>query len=158
MMVYLTWIRLRRWSFLQVVSSVCVLSALCTCLTSWSSFICQERWIFVLNFEADLYTFLLTDSGFVLHDWIHFQVKENLNSLSEHPACFPQKWLFVCFFSYYDTKAVFLALGITAVVCIAVTVFCFQTKVRCVWVCAHAVYLCCHTYIYKAVLFVGGLH
>ncbi|KAK2857413.1 hypothetical protein Q7C36_005332 [Tachysurus vachellii] len=31
--------------------------------------------------------------------------------------------------SYYDTKSVFLALGITAVVCIAVTVFCFQTKV-----------------------------
>lgn len=31
--------------------------------------------------------------------------------------------------SFYDTKAVFLALGITAVVCIAVTVFCFQTKV-----------------------------
>ncbi|XP_017275802.1 transmembrane BAX inhibitor motif containing 1a [Kryptolebias marmoratus] len=31
--------------------------------------------------------------------------------------------------SHYDTKAVFLALGITAVVCIAVTVFCFQTKV-----------------------------
>lgn len=31
--------------------------------------------------------------------------------------------------SYYSTKAVFLALGITAVVCIAVTVFCFQTKV-----------------------------
>lgn len=31
--------------------------------------------------------------------------------------------------SFYDTKAVFLALGITAVVCIAVTIFCFQTKV-----------------------------
>lgn len=31
--------------------------------------------------------------------------------------------------SYYNTKAVFLALAITAVVCIAVTVFCFQTKV-----------------------------
>ncbi|XP_024129955.1 transmembrane BAX inhibitor motif containing 1a isoform X1 [Oryzias melastigma] len=31
--------------------------------------------------------------------------------------------------SYYDIKSVFLALGITAVVCIAVTVFCFQTKV-----------------------------
>uniref|UniRef100_A0A8C5I044 Transmembrane BAX inhibitor motif containing 1a n=1 Tax=Gouania willdenowi TaxID=441366 RepID=A0A8C5I044_GOUWI len=31
--------------------------------------------------------------------------------------------------SFYNTKAVFLALGITAVVCIAVTVFCFQTKV-----------------------------
>ncbi|KAG9277630.1 protein lifeguard 3 [Astyanax mexicanus] len=31
--------------------------------------------------------------------------------------------------SYYDTKSVFLALGITVIVCIAVTVFCFQTKV-----------------------------
>ncbi|XP_057707841.1 protein lifeguard 3-like [Corythoichthys intestinalis] len=31
--------------------------------------------------------------------------------------------------SYYETKAVFLAMGITAVVCITVTVFCFQTKV-----------------------------
>ncbi|XP_073329533.1 protein lifeguard 3-like [Pagrus major] len=31
--------------------------------------------------------------------------------------------------SYYDTKAIFIAMGITAVVCIAVTVFCFQTKV-----------------------------
>lgn len=31
--------------------------------------------------------------------------------------------------SFYNTKAVFLALAITAVVCIAVTVFCFQTKV-----------------------------
>ncbi|XP_049603078.1 transmembrane BAX inhibitor motif containing 1a [Syngnathus scovelli] len=31
--------------------------------------------------------------------------------------------------SFYDTKAVFLALAITVVVCIAVTVFCFQTKV-----------------------------
>ncbi|XP_028847299.1 protein lifeguard 3 isoform X2 [Denticeps clupeoides] len=31
--------------------------------------------------------------------------------------------------SYYDTKAVFLALLITAVVCVIVTVFCFQTKV-----------------------------
>ncbi|KAJ0011854.1 hypothetical protein NQD34_012829, partial [Periophthalmus magnuspinnatus] len=31
--------------------------------------------------------------------------------------------------SFYSTKAVFLAIGITAVVCIAVTVFCFQTKV-----------------------------
>ncbi|XP_047456664.1 protein lifeguard 3-like [Mugil cephalus] len=31
--------------------------------------------------------------------------------------------------SYYETKAVLLAMGITALVCIAVTVFCFQTKV-----------------------------
>lgn len=31
--------------------------------------------------------------------------------------------------SFYSTKAVFLALGITALVCISVTVFCFQTKV-----------------------------
>ncbi|KAL0966351.1 hypothetical protein UPYG_G00294210 [Umbra pygmaea] len=31
--------------------------------------------------------------------------------------------------SYYDTKAVFLALGITVIVCVITTVFCFQTKV-----------------------------
>ncbi|XP_034549807.1 protein lifeguard 3-like [Notolabrus celidotus] len=31
--------------------------------------------------------------------------------------------------SYYDTKAVFLAMGITATVCVIVTIFCFQTKV-----------------------------
>ncbi|XP_041925235.1 protein lifeguard 3 isoform X3 [Alosa sapidissima] len=31
--------------------------------------------------------------------------------------------------SYYDTKAVFLALIITAVVCVIVTIFCFQTKI-----------------------------
>ncbi|XP_051566007.1 protein lifeguard 3-like isoform X1 [Myxocyprinus asiaticus] len=31
--------------------------------------------------------------------------------------------------SYFDTKAVFLALGITAIVCVIVTIFCFQTKV-----------------------------
>ncbi|KAL2081492.1 hypothetical protein ACEWY4_023345 [Coilia grayii] len=31
--------------------------------------------------------------------------------------------------SYYNTKAVFLALGITAIVCVAVTIFSFQTKV-----------------------------
>ncbi|CAI5656532.1 protein lifeguard 3 isoform X1 [Oreochromis niloticus] len=31
--------------------------------------------------------------------------------------------------SYYGTKAVFIAMGVTALVCIAVTVFCFQTKV-----------------------------
>lgn len=31
--------------------------------------------------------------------------------------------------SFYSTQAVFLAIGITAVVCISVTVFCFQTKV-----------------------------
>ncbi|XP_040913467.1 protein lifeguard 3-like [Toxotes jaculatrix] len=31
--------------------------------------------------------------------------------------------------SYYETKAVFLAMGITALVCVAVTIFCFQTKV-----------------------------
>ncbi|KAM8858206.1 protein lifeguard 3 [Synchiropus picturatus] len=31
--------------------------------------------------------------------------------------------------SYYDTKAVFIAMGITMIVCVTVTVFCFQTKV-----------------------------
>ncbi len=40
-------------------------------------------------------------------------------------------WILQCNFccSYYSTKAVFLALGITVVVTVAVTVFCFQTKV-----------------------------
>lgn len=33
------------------------------------------------------------------------------------------------FCSYYETKAVFLAMGITVVVCVSVTIFCFQTKV-----------------------------
>ncbi|CAL8320391.1 unnamed protein product [Merluccius merluccius] len=31
--------------------------------------------------------------------------------------------------SYHDTKSVFLAIGITMIVCLAVTIFCFQTKV-----------------------------
>ncbi|CAL9690577.1 unnamed protein product [Knipowitschia caucasica] len=31
--------------------------------------------------------------------------------------------------SYYETKAVFIAMVITAIVCLAVTIFCFQTKV-----------------------------
>ncbi|XP_048390727.1 transmembrane BAX inhibitor motif containing 1a [Stegostoma tigrinum] len=31
--------------------------------------------------------------------------------------------------SYYSTKSVFLCLGITALVCLGVTIFCFQTKV-----------------------------
>ncbi|XP_072300172.1 protein lifeguard 3-like [Eucyclogobius newberryi] len=31
--------------------------------------------------------------------------------------------------SFYDTKAVFIAMIITAIVCVAVTIFCFQTKV-----------------------------
>ncbi|KAL0963748.1 hypothetical protein UPYG_G00310460 [Umbra pygmaea] len=31
--------------------------------------------------------------------------------------------------SFYDTKAVFLTIGITAIVCVTVTIFCFQTKV-----------------------------
>uniref|UniRef100_A0A672YER6 Transmembrane BAX inhibitor motif containing 1b n=1 Tax=Sphaeramia orbicularis TaxID=375764 RepID=A0A672YER6_9TELE len=31
--------------------------------------------------------------------------------------------------SYYETKAVFVAMGVTAVICVAVTLFCFQTKV-----------------------------
>ncbi|KAF3858562.1 hypothetical protein F7725_011763 [Dissostichus mawsoni] len=51
--------------------------------------------------------------------------------------------------SYYDTKAVFLALGITAVVCIAVTVFCFQTKVG--FVCAHQI-KCRSIYFFSCVL------
>lgn len=33
-------------------------------------------------------------------------------------------------YSFFDTKAVVLALGITAIVCVVVTIFSFQTKVR----------------------------
>lgn len=32
--------------------------------------------------------------------------------------------------SFYETKAVIIAMTITAVVSISVTIFCFQTKVR----------------------------
>ncbi|XP_041638343.1 protein lifeguard 3-like [Cheilinus undulatus] len=32
--------------------------------------------------------------------------------------------------SYYETKSVFLAMGITAIICVSVTIFCFQTKVE----------------------------
>ena len=48
-------------------------------------------------------------------------------------------------YSYYETKAVFLAMGITALVCVAVTIFCFQTKVDgacvCLWLVSGC--LCC---------------
>lgn len=38
--------------------------------------------------------------------------------------------VFLCnFCSYYDTKSVLLCLGITALVCLSVTIFSFQTKV-----------------------------
>lgn len=35
-----------------------------------------------------------------------------------------------CFLSFYNTKSVVLCLGITAAVCLLVTIFSFQTKVR----------------------------
>lgn len=36
----------------------------------------------------------------------------------------------LCYFcSYHNTKVVMLCVGITAVVCLGVTLFCFQTKV-----------------------------
>lgn len=36
----------------------------------------------------------------------------------------------VCFISFYNTKSVVMCLGITAAVCLLVTIFSFQTKVR----------------------------
>lgn len=36
----------------------------------------------------------------------------------------------LCFSSFYNTKSVVLCLGITALVCMSVTIFSFQTKVR----------------------------
>lgn len=59
-------------------------------------------------------------------------------------------------FSFYETKVVFLAIGITAVVCICVTVFCFQTKVGCVSSgCCAFVPSCL---LNKVLLLEGGLH
>ncbi|XP_013996325.1 protein lifeguard 3 isoform X2 [Salmo salar] len=50
--------------------------------------------------------------------------------------------------SYYDTKAVFLALGITVIVCIITTVFCFQTKIP--WL--HMVYAAIGAIVYTLFL------
>lgn len=93
--------------------------------------------------------FYFVDSRLVLSVWNNFQVR--LQSPPPCPLYFLTQMhsvltavfdflITVCFFhSYYETKAVFLAMGITAVVCIAVTVFCFQTKVegdvKCVCLC-----------------------
>lgn len=75
----------------------------------------------------------LTDSCPLLHVWDHFEVcfwrlHKHTWSFSAVVLLLSHRWRF--FGSYYDTKAVFLAMGITALVCLAVTVFCFQTKVR----------------------------
>lgn len=75
----------------------------------------------------------LTDSCPLLHVWDDFKVW--FWRLHKHTWSFSVVVLLLCnhlcfFYSYYDTKAVFLAMGITALVCAAVTVFCFQTKVR----------------------------
>ncbi|NXT01405.1 LFG2 protein, partial [Jacana jacana] len=39
-----------------------------------------------------------------------------------------KKWVCCDFCSYYDTKSVLLCLGITALVCLSVTIFSFQSK------------------------------
>lgn len=75
----------------------------------------------------------LTDSRPGLHLWDDFKVC--FWRLHKHTSSCSVVVLLLCdhlcfFYSYYDTKAVFLAMGITALVCVAVTVFCFQTKVR----------------------------
>lgn len=85
--------------------------------------------------------FYVADSCLVLHGWNNFEVCFWLQ-LSQHTlqrtaqfictfALLPLMVLItICvFYSYYETKAVLLAMGITTIVCIAVTVFCFQTKV-----------------------------
>lgn len=62
-----------------------------------------------------------------------------LNLHRHRDACSAFNQNMYLFPSYYETKAVFLAMGITALVCVTVTVFCFQTKVDaskknvCVW-------------------------
>lgn len=72
------------------------------------------------------------------------------------------------FYSFYNTKSVVLCLGITAAVCLLVTIFSFQTKVRkkkiLFWLDFHAVphhsNVWCHLFVqfdvtsYQGVLFV----
>lgn len=73
------------------------------------------------------------DSHLVLHVWDNFKVCFWLLYYASAGIFLNVGISFksLCIFcSYYDTKAVLLAMGITAVVCIAVTIFCFQTKVR----------------------------
>lgn len=76
-----------------------------------------------------------------LHDGVHVKVRSHLDACFEvsstctpsplppHPA---NPWSFHSSFTYsfYNTKSVVLCLGITALVCLSVTIFSFQSKVR----------------------------
>lgn len=87
--------------------------------------------------------FDLADSCLVLHGRSNFKVcllalfRQQLKTAHFDPDGIYVPF-FCCFvliatcilYSYYGTKAVFIAMGVTALVCIAVTVFCFQTKVH----------------------------
>uniref|UniRef100_A0A8C7XX81 Transmembrane BAX inhibitor motif containing 1b n=1 Tax=Oryzias sinensis TaxID=183150 RepID=A0A8C7XX81_9TELE len=83
----------------------------------------------------------VTSMLFSVHSAVYFVVYCVLICLKEPRRRFPWNLLLLGIFtlalsymagtisSYYETKAVFIAMGITVVVCVAVTVFCFQTKV-----------------------------
>lgn len=74
--------------------------------------------------------FYFVDSCLVVHVWNNFKVGFLARYILK--VVLDEFCVLITlriFHSYYETKAVFLAMGITAVVCIAVTIFCFQTKV-----------------------------
>lgn len=60
----------------------------------------------------------------------YFQVWFCSSPITQNAAIFGCLFSACLFCSYYETKAVFLAMGITVVVCVSVTIFCFQTKVE----------------------------
>ncbi|KAM9803600.1 protein lifeguard 3 isoform 2-T3 [Syngnathus typhle] len=71
----------------------------------------------------------------ILYVWNNFKVCLSPLLFYTHHTVIVMFFLFCfkhpmyLFSSYYETKAVLLAMGITALVCVTVTVFCFQTKV-----------------------------
>uniref|UniRef100_A0A8D0CNE6 Transmembrane BAX inhibitor motif containing 1 n=1 Tax=Sander lucioperca TaxID=283035 RepID=A0A8D0CNE6_SANLU len=84
-----------------------------------------------------VFTFVNNHCDLSFHSVVYFVVYCILVCCKEPRRRFPWNLVllgvFVSILSvrvlYYETKAVLLAMGITALVCIAVTIFCFQTKV-----------------------------
>lgn len=147
------------WFYIFLSSPFKAFNQRCSGLLQDSYFLSSVLWCNYFSTNNPFFKIYFTDFGSVLHDWIHFQVEEThtVHAVVREPQSF-SLWIncvLLLVLSYYNTKAVFLALGITAVVCIAVTVFCFQTKVGCVR--AHlsvsngrCVFFCSHMSVNKA--------
>ncbi|KAM4609408.1 protein lifeguard 3 [Polymixia lowei] len=96
----------------------------------------------VFTFVAPVRLFVISNPGIYWASFVvYFVIYCVLICCKEPRRRFPWNVLLLAIFtlalsymtgtiaSYYETKAVFLAIGITAIVCVAVTIFCFQTKV-----------------------------